>query len=299
VSWKQEKKVAGVSSFGFSGTNSHVILSHHRAEESVSYEGEHHVVVAGKTVEVLESLARLYGDFIVEQPVLRVDVLQGGFSGKGLKFECTGRRRKELLKQLKSADLKALTTEEQSVVGKVYGADGFPRYQFERKSFWIEKEMAVLKTPMKLAGEAFAIDHEHVGFLVDMKNIGWYDADDHVVFGEKVVPGAAHLCGVIEQCWTQWKWKQVVLRRVEIREAVVLSEESECMLQYVFNTSRMSWEVRQYVLDEWKVHAQGLCMEGIDRIELGGISAGRTEIESRLWDDLDGIRFGPSFRWLQ
>jgi hypothetical protein len=58
------------------------------------------------------------------------------------------------------------------------------------------------------------MDDERVAYQVDVKKAGWYAEEDHVVFGEAVMPGAAHVCAVVEQGSEEWGWE----RGAEVRE---------------------------------------------------------------------------------
>jgi Polyketide synthase dehydratase len=148
-------------------------------------------------------------------------------------------------------------------------------------------------------------------FQVDVRKVGWYAEKDHVVFGQAVMPGAAHVCGVVEQSVAEWKWGGVEVSEVEIREAVVLrggeEEEEVCVLQYVYERSSGKWEARQMAEQGWKVHARGVCraweeMEGQEEkeaMEAAELAEAKLEaVGNTLWNDLGGIAFGESFRWM-
>jgi hypothetical protein len=42
------------------------------------------------------------------------------------------------------------------------------------------------------------------------KKAWWYAEEEHVVFGEAVMPGAAHVCAAVEQSGEEWKWERGV-----------------------------------------------------------------------------------------
>jgi hypothetical protein len=132
---------------------------------------------------------------------------------------------------------------------------------FDKKQFWIAEAGGSVR---KSIGERFVMNEEQVVFQVDLRSVNWYEERDHVVFGEAVLPGAAHMCAVIEHCSMEWKWRDVELRDVEIREAVVFGEEEPLILQYVYETNLAKWEARQMTTEGWKIHALGKFDEAKD-----------------------------------
>lgn len=74
VDWPQvEERIAGVSAFGMSGTNAHVVLSGYEQPVDSATDAatnQHLLVLSGRQPEALKSLAGRYADFLEKEPQL-------------------------------------------------------------------------------------------------------------------------------------------------------------------------------------------------------------------------------------
>lgn len=75
MAWPTNKRLAGVSSFGFSGTNCHIVLeaapapTAKPAEAQPLLERTHHLLtVSAKTPKALQELSQRYADYLIAQP---------------------------------------------------------------------------------------------------------------------------------------------------------------------------------------------------------------------------------------
>jgi NADPH:quinone reductase-like Zn-dependent oxidoreductase/acyl transferase domain-containing protein len=318
VEWGgSEERRAGVSSFGFSGTNAHVVVEHKRAEREAAEEsGPMMVRVSGKSEAAVRNMAAAYGKWLVEEQT----------SGRALgewSRKCRGtmtvvqrvrgaskREAKELLLRGASNVSGEEEKEENEEKEAEWAGCAMPTYAFDRKEFWVasggRNQTTESGKDATWCGDRFEMDDGRVAYQVDVRQAGWYAEEDHVVYGVAVMPGAAHVCAVVEQSGREWEWGKagVEMREVEIREAVITSGKKECVMQYVYEgrEGRMKWEARQKQKEGWVVHARGECKEaaGGDKEETVGRvhERGMQEVGSKRWDELTGIRFGPSFRWM-
>ncbi len=73
VAWPDDKKLAGVSSFGVGGTNAHVVLEKTRIEENVDggEDARHLLVLSAKSEAALRGQVTRYGEYIIEEDVLK------------------------------------------------------------------------------------------------------------------------------------------------------------------------------------------------------------------------------------
>jgi acyl carrier protein len=283
IEWKGEKKVAGVSSFGFSGTNAQSASWSSLRERMVFATG---LVVVGSTAKEVAKLLREASEE-EGKVVLGKEVMVVGESASG--------KEEEALAAARGAAAEGGTRAE------------LPTYQFSRKVYWVDerKQQQQQGGNFKVFGQKVFVDEGTEAFLANAGLIrSWYAVEDHVVYGALVMPGAAHLTAVMEQKKEGRTSGEVVLRRVELRVPVVVEEE--VVVQYVHHAKDGKFEVRSSGSEgSWKLHvvgeaeyrsADGLAeMLSVERRQQGG----RPVEAAEFWDTMQGVKFGPSFRWLE
>lgn len=143
VEWKDKTKNAGISSFGFGGTNAHVILQSHRTPKKLGarrsqYDGNV-LTLSAKSEFSLRGIQKAYAT-LLEDDVSRSELANLCYSAHckrevfPYRLTVTGRTREELLVKLRSVEGKAVSR----IPGKiafVYGGQGSQYPQMARGLF--------------------------------------------------------------------------------------------------------------------------------------------------------------------
>jgi acyl transferase domain-containing protein/acyl carrier protein/glycine/D-amino acid oxidase-like deaminating enzyme len=162
VEWNEERKIAGVSSFGFSGTNAHLIIEHVRPvkqvvpiEKSVELSS---LRVSGKTLTAVAALASAYAASLKERgdwtELCACSWLARPKFPTGL--VATGRSAREIARILRTTKVidvgvtveagermsEAATEEMVSRLERGWARDSrvLPTTRFERRQFWVDLE---------------------------------------------------------------------------------------------------------------------------------------------------------------
>ncbi|MBF0465561.1 MAG: SDR family NAD(P)-dependent oxidoreductase [Nitrospirae bacterium] len=231
------KKIAGVSSFGFSGTNAHVVLEEAPTPQRVAPELKrqlHILTLSAKTDDALTDLTIRYREMLATSPNIEVSDLcyttNVGRSHFAKRRFVIGATTEELLKGLSETNEFQLPIEpknaeenglrqELETLGKLYvsGKDidwknfnapyGYrklttlPTYPFERKSYWLDKPeiSKVTDVTWKSPGERIRLPmSKEVRFESVFTPKSPSYISDHRVFGRLVVAGASHLSMVLQ-----------------------------------------------------------------------------------------------------
>lgn len=303
--YKPDGMVFAVSSFGFSGTNCHVLI---RANSGVDVMGEifasqsmkpfnDSICINAKTSSSLQSLCAEYAKWLMYLP-----------NPMTLQEAC--RTRSELVKQatVSGGSCKELVQNLLAQTG-VQDTDGVGEFVQAVPTYQFAREFLAWSVPSKggvsgeKIGKKFLQNKGDPAYQVDRQTIqGWYCTADHVVYDVEVVPGAAHISVVMEQCHELYGWHSMVFHNIEIMEPVFLYEgDTKMVLQYRHNQGS-SVEVKSYDESDWHTHLViGAAEELTDRSVSGGScdTSGLERVPQKAWDDLKGIHYGKSFRWIR
>jgi len=184
IPWPAEKNLAAVSTFGFTGSNSHLLLRKHT--QSTDYNSEtktYAFYMAAHTKQSMKAVLKQYKTFVKELPETQLQILSEQLSPLKALFDyriaIIAKSKSELEKALKEAlqrfkkNANSFLVEKQSVTQLAeseqkiiqqwlkkenirhqqaafsYAPIALPEYPFDRKSYWITEKTANTLTSKK------------------------------------------------------------------------------------------------------------------------------------------------------
>ena len=222
-----ERMVGSVSSFGFSGTNAHVVLEGRRVQQSVVvHDGS--ITLAARSGDELTRLAK---ELAWSLPFGSLQAASKDIPWNfSIRFALKSNKERLLLLQNEVHLLQSKDWIRSSDTDYLQGADvvrsrlGFAvTYPFKRKRFWIADKTRWGKSSSGSSplGTEVRMDDGSTVYQLNGDEFGMlYTLEDHVVYGAVVVPGAAHLAIAAEQQRRAINGQDtdcVALRSVEIR----------------------------------------------------------------------------------
>ncbi len=303
TAWQSDTpRVAGVSSFGFSGTNAHVVLSAADAPAPVQSPDRaiHTLILSAKTPAALKALAHRYQNYLSQHPdVCFADVCHNVNTGRSqfaerlsLAASSTAEAieklatfvsqtssqssvQEELSEQAASFEKKFLESHDHSRPRLV-----LPTYPFQRRRYWIEIESPKLRSYSSsakhpLLGQGLSLSRsQEIYFEHQLSQANPSFLAHHRVFDSIILPASGYIemaLAAAQQMLQQHESDYAALYHLTIQQSIILSE-AETVVQLVL-TEQSESLYRFEVLSqnagesEWVLHATGQISKQVGKAE--------------------------------
>lgn len=316
-SWPRREgtRIAGLSSFGFSGTNAHIVLEEAPVAESLpqrSEEAPSVLMISAKSQVALKDLASRYIDFLDTTLEDFADVCYSASIGRtvfeyritveasscreavGILREFVANR---MARGLWIGDAKPATKQSPTNGRRVR----LPHYTFQRRPYWIEKSGAVtrlLGKRVRSAGREIVFETEF-----SPEHPSWMG--EHRVHGKSIVPLTAYVVLALEAAYEALRSEQLEISDLTIHAAASLPERGKLLFQTILIPDVDGWFLWKIFSEkadtQWDLHASGtVCVhDGLAPARENG-SGEPVDIANYYADfTARGIEYGPSFRLIQ
>jgi acyl transferase domain-containing protein/NADPH:quinone reductase-like Zn-dependent oxidoreductase/acyl carrier protein len=304
IKWdKVDKRRAAISSYGFTGTNTHVILEEYKNDKEIkeSTIEEYIFILTAKSKKSLQALIKKYIKFLSEDDSQLIDIcftlaigrkhfnhrialeikdkqhliaelknnnyeLIDIDSIKQKKDKDHGNELIELFLSGKNVDWKKYYKSYQKSVKKI----ALPHYPFNKKRYWLELT--------DVSSKEGSLSHH---FLLQSQSINFKDNtyiytseiseafpsynSHHKLFGNVVIAGASYLSALMSFAFNVLKTEQLSIDNIEFIHPLIVTKNEKKLLQIIIHkkASGYEFEVCSNANQEVITHAIGLINEKV------------------------------------